>query len=320
MATIAGFVVVMTATAQNEVAATSAARARPRIAAEFASYDRAIDRSQRVLVGLLTDDGRTLAFGTVTFRFAYLGTPSDPIRNPELSPPARASFRPLPGETAQGTGPRIVAGSLTTGLYGVDDARFDRPGLWQVVVRGRVDTRRFSARSTFEVEERPQVPAEGDPAPRTAHSVIETPGVDPAALDSRADTLDGIPDPELHRETITDALAAGRPLMVVVSTPTYCTSRFCGPITDAVDDLALRFGDRMAFVHLEVWHDHDAGIVGPPAADWARPRGGRDTDLREPWVFVVDTAGIIRARFDNLATEVELRGAIEAQLVTIVTP
>jgi len=41
--------------------------------------------------------------------------------------------------------------------------------------------------------------------------------------------------------------------MVVVSTPTYCQSRFCGPITDSVSALAQRYGDRMAFVHLEVW-------------------------------------------------------------------
>jgi hypothetical protein len=33
---------------------------------------------------------------------------------------------------------------------------------------------------------------------------------------------------------VADAIAAGRPVMVVGSTPVFCVSRFCGPITDAV--------------------------------------------------------------------------------------
>jgi len=41
----------------------------------------------------------------------------------------------------------------------------------------------------------------------------------------------------LHNISIAAATAAGRPA-VVVSTPTFCVSRWCGPITDSVNELA----------------------------------------------------------------------------------
>lgn len=67
---------------------------------------------------------------------------------------------------------------------------------------------------------------------------------------------------------LADATAAERPVMVVVSTPVFCVSRFCGPITDAVQKLARRYGDRMDFVHLEVWRDFEAQELNEAAAEW----------------------------------------------------
>lgn len=109
-----------------------------------------------------------------------------------------------------------------------------------------------------------------------------------------------------------EALASRRPLTVVVSTPTYCTSRFCVPVTDSVSVLARRSGGRMAFVHLEVWQDFDSKKLNPAAAAWAYPPGA--DDAREPAVFTVDTALRIVDRFDNVATNRELKGAVDRLL------
>ena len=97
--------------------------------------------------------------------------------------------------------------------------------------------------------------------------------------------------------------------MVVVSTPTYCQSRFCGPITDHVAALARRSDGRMDFVHLEIWEDFEQNAMNEAAAAWIAPTP--DTDVREPWVFVVDAGGRITARFGNVATEAELESAME---------
>lgn len=100
--------------------------------------------------------------------------------------------------------------------------------------------------------------------------------------------------------------------MIVVSTPTFCVSRFCGPITDSVQELAGRHGDRMEFIHIEVWQDFAANQLNPAAAEWIAPTP--ETQGGEPWVFVVDEDGIIVQRFDNVASEAELEAAVETLL------
>ncbi len=99
--------------------------------------------------------------------------------------------------------------------------------------------------------------------------------------------------------------------MVVVSTPVYCVSRFCGPITDTVQELAQEYGEQMDFVHLEVWADFENRVVSPSAAEWILRGNG---DGNEPWVFVVDADGVITHRFDNVANQTVLDAAIQEVL------
>lgn len=190
--------------------------------------------------------------------------------------------------------------------------RLERAGFWQVTVTAALDGRRVDADAAFEVTERPELPAGGDPAPVVENPVAGAAGMAPASIDSRALADEPIPDPELHTLSVAEALAARRPLMVVVSTPTYCTSRFCGPITDSVSALAGRYGDRMAFVHLEVWENFDYKKLNPTAAACINPPGA--DDAREPAVFTVDSTGRIVDRFDNVATDRELQVAVDRLL------
>ncbi|MGH2765962.1 MAG: hypothetical protein ACRDKA_08645, partial [Actinomycetota bacterium] len=119
--------------------------------------------------------------------------------------------------------------------------------------------------------------------------------------DSRAATGE-IPDPELHRTTVADSVAAGHPALVVISTPVYCVSRFCGPLTDMAQDLAADYGDRAEFIHIEVWRDFENQVVNKGAADWIL----REDELQEPWVFLVGSNGRVVGRWDNVATRQEI--------------
>jgi hypothetical protein len=282
------------------------------ISAEVASFDLAVGRDERFTVGFFAGDDRILAYGKVRLRFGFLGVdPASGGADVTLSQPAAATFLPVAGQEvdADKPGPVLVAQSEARGVYGARAVRFDQAGFWVVNVEGTVDGEPFEAGAGFEVKAAPQIVAVGEPAPRTENPVGGAPGVDPLAIDSRAD--DGeLPDPELHSTTVAGALAAGRPVVVVVSTPTFCVSRFCGPITEEVQKLAEEFGDRVDFVHLEVWQDFEAQIVNPAAAEWIAPADGGD--LREPWVFVVGADGLVTERFDNAVSDADLRRAVEA--------
>jgi hypothetical protein len=287
---------------------------RPELIAHYASFEVVAGRPQRILVGLESSGADLVAFGTVRFSFSYLGPRDRPLPSPRKGGEVEADFRAIPGQRLDlaSPGPRVVAASEAIGVYGADGVRFDEGGFWRVTVTARIDGEERRAEAAFEVLERPILPAPGDPAPRVRNALPGAPGVPPRAIDSRASEAGAVPDPELHATTVPDAIAAGRPSMVVVSTPTYCRSRFCGPITDSVAELARRVGDRVGFVHLEVWEDFEAQKLNDAAAAWIYPPGAEDA--REPWVFTVDGQGVIVERFDNVATDAELEGAVRRLL------
>lgn len=277
---------------------------RAELTAEVASFDLAAGTPSRFIVGLslFTASGQlAVTGGSVDLAFSFLGegqaTGSEPYSD------ATATFLPIPGST----GPfeeQPVAGSASSGrgVYAVEEFEFDRSGFWEVEVSADVRERgTMTATGAFEVLPEPLVPAVGDPAPRSESLTLDTKDAPEEAIDSRAVT-GGIPDPELHDTTVADAIRAGHPALVVIATPVYCVSKFCGPVTDMVQELAADYEDRAEFIHIEVWRDFQGKVVNKGAADWIL----REDTLQEPWVFLVGADGRVAARWDNVATRQEI--------------
>ncbi len=284
-----------------------------RLAAFPGNFDLAVDSPQAFLLGLVGPEQASIAYGTIELAFAYTGTADRPLPDPRPGPTATASFLAVSGDKLDPDlpGPKAVSPSQARGVYATEPLTFPDPGFWEVTATIELDGTPVESTAAFEVLGDHQVPAVGDLAPRTTNSLAGDPATPAVAVDSRAQGDEPIPDPELHATTIAAALDQHRPVTVVISTPTYCTSRFCGPVTDTVSGLADRYGDRMDFVHLEVWTDFENQQISPAAAEWILRGNG---DGNEPWVFVVDADGIISHRFDNVANEAVLDAAIQEVL------
>jgi len=279
------------------------------LTAEVASFDLAAGTPGRFIVGVsLFDSSGQLAVtgGSVDLSFSFLGqgqaTGSEPYRD------ATATFLPIPGAAGPFEDqPVAESASSGRGVYSVSEFEFDRAGFWEVEVSADVGDRgSMTATAAFEVLPEPLVPAAGDPAPRSENLTIDTKDAPEEAIDSRAAT-GGIPDEELHRTTVAEAIRAGHPALVVVATPVYCVSKFCGPVTDMVQELAADYGDRAEFIHIEVWRDFQGQVVNKAAADWIL----REDSLLEPWVFLVGADGRVAARWDNVATRQEIEPLLE---------
>lgn len=286
------------------------------INALFASYDVAVGLNPRVTVGLVDDDYKQVSFGTAEMRFAYVGDGTSD-GEPEAAPagaPVTAQWIALPGQDlpASATTPRLVDPTEGTGVYAARDVRFDRPGFWEVRVEVDVDGKPRTTKTAFEVQPEHQVIAVGEEAPATDNPLPGATGVDSATIDSRAEDSGTVPDVALHSTSVADAIRSGLPTMVVVATPVFCQSRFCGPITDAVEELAEKYEGRANFVHLEVWEDYEAERLTTAAEEWIVPADGEGGS--EPWVFLVDSEGVVVDRWDNVASEPELRGALDDEL------
>jgi hypothetical protein len=186
------------------------------------------------------------------------------------------------------------------GIY-VTHINFERPGIWGLEILARQgDGPVEVSRLTVNVLETPHTPTPGTPAPRS-HNLIASDVQDLRQID----TSDP-PDPRLHQVRIADAMAQGKPQVIVFATPQFCTSRICGPVVDVVRTLLPAYGERVVFTHQEIWQDAAAREFFPTVAEW-----GLQT---EPWIFIVDGKGIIRAKFEGLVTAREIEAVLQRVL------
>ena len=186
------------------------------------------------------------------------------------------------------------------GIY-VAQVTFDRPGAWGVEVLARRDDGPAEAtRFSVDVLAVPRTPALGAAAPRSRNLVAgDVPEL--KQIDSSEP-----PDPRLHQVRIADAIARGKPQVIVFASPRLCTSRVCGPVVDVVRTLIPAYGERVAFVHQEIWPRDSYQELTTTVKEW---------NLRsEPWIFLVDGTGIIRAKFEGLTTRRELEAAVGQML------
>lgn len=229
----------------------------------------------RLLVGLIAPDTSNLAVPerSVEFDFVFDGE----------------VVQTVPGEFLW-TVPDV------RGIYRAN-VEFDQPGTWAVIVR--TDDLAVALPTQFSVADVASLPSIGDPA-----LPAETPTG--AEFELSAISTDPDPDPRFYELSLDDALANGRPTVVIFSTPAFCQTATCGPTLDIVKGVASGHPD-MNFVHVEVYSNLDAGSVDElelvPAVDaWRLPS--------EPWVFVVDSSGVIAAAFEGALGADELEQAL----------
>lgn len=167
---------------------------------------------------------------------------------------------------------------------------FTHAGPWGVAVEAVLrDGTQGVTNIGFQVFEKPNMPAPGAAAFKSDNL-------------TRADVRDireidsGDPPNDMHDVKIKDAIAAGRPLVVVFSTPAFCTSRFCGPVNEEVEYLKDRYDEQVDFVHIEIWKNFDRQELNPTAREWLI---WPDGSLREPVVYVIDEKGTIYDRWEG---------------------
>ncbi len=138
-------------------------------------------------------------------------------------------------------------------------------------------------------------PDVGERAPDVHTPTAADVGGDLARIDTR------IPPDDMHEDL---AKVLGRkPVVLVFATPQFCQSRICGPVVDEEEQVKQRFGDRVAFIHMEIYNQNNpAKGVRPQVTAFRLPS--------EPWTFVIDRHGIVRARFEGALSVAEMEAAV----------
>lgn len=149
------------------------------------------------------------------------------------------------------------------------------------------------------------VPLPGDPMP-----VVATPTVDdPSGIDRLCTRPEPCP---FHDQSFDTVMTNGRPSALLVATPAYCSTAYCGPVVDTMIE-ASNDVDGVDIVHAEVYANPDEvdGNFADPAIRLA-PAVVQTRLTFEPALFLVGSDGTLVDRIDNVFDANEAVDALRA--------
>jgi hypothetical protein len=144
------------------------------------------------------------------------------------------------------------------------------------------------------------IPGVGEKAPKVDTDTLESAKGEVSKIDTR------VPPSDMHSADFADVVGK-KPVALLFSTPQLCQSQVCGPVTDMELQMKSKYGDRMEFIHQEVYVDNDVskGLRKPL----------QEFHLRtEPWLFVVNAKGIITARLEGSIGVTQFENAVKSGL------
>ncbi len=189
---------------------------------------------------------------------------------------------------------RYYALRTTLPEAGIYDVEFD--------IGGVVATAPVQAFDVAEIE----VLLSGSAFPSLVTATIDA----PEGVDALCTQPDG-PCP-FHSRTVADILSDGQPMAVLVATPAFCSTAYCGPVLDTLIEAAPAY-PAIAMVHLEPYANAQA-VNGDLLSDELRlapPMAALGLDF-EPVLFLVDSTGTLVDRIDNVFDLSELEPALAA--------
>jgi hypothetical protein len=243
----------------------------------------------RVAFGLIEHDG-TLVYGDTAVYVAR--DEHAKARGPYLAPADSLQVRPaFRSETA--------AGDDVQAVYHAE-LDLPGPGRWLLLTATHAGEELIGGAATVTVARSSPIPAVGQRAPRVHTPTLASVGGDVAKIDTR------VPPDDMHDVDLADVLGR-QPVALLFATPALCRSRVCGPVTDVAEQLKSAYGNRVAFIHNEVYVDNDY-------AQGLRPQLRAFGLQSEPWLFAIDRDGRVVARLEGAFGVDEFRAAIEAAL------
>lgn len=125
-----------------------------------------------------------------------------------------------------------------------------------------------------------RIPKPGEKAP-----VIHTPTAQDVGGDLSKITT-RVP-PGTQNEVDYAEVLGKEPIVLLFATPRFCQSQVCGPVVDVAEQAKQEYGDKAAFIHMEIYNENDPGrLVRPQVRAFRLPT--------EPYLFTIDRRGIVR--------------------------
>jgi hypothetical protein len=246
--------------------------------------------TDRFAFALTTEAGKFVYAPTAV----YIGSsPSAPAKGPFLAPADPMGVLPQ-FRSKQNSGPggiqAIYAASVPV----------PKPGTYFILSLTKGPSGIIGATGELAAASSSQIPAVGQRPPDIATDTSATVHGNEALLTTRL-------PPENMGSVSFNQVLGKKPVALLFSTPQLCISRVCGPVTDVAVQIQHRFGDKVTFIHQEVYVDNQP-------SKGLRPQLKAFHLRTEPWLFVIDKQGKIVARLEGAFGTTEMTQAIQAAL------
>jgi len=193
--------------------------------------------------------------------------------------PFPASIESLETEPAFRAATTADDPSAATAVYSTE-VDFPSDGEWRIgAVIKEGDEFSATLLPSVLVGESQRIPRPGQKAPLIHTPTPEDVGGDLSQITTR------IPPDTQNRVDYADVLGK-EPIILLFATPQFCQSRVCGPVVDVAEQVKQIYGDKAAFIHMEIYKDND-------------PAKGANEQVRafrlpsEPWLFAIERDGTI---------------------------
>lgn len=252
--------------------------------------------------GTFTPGVRRVAFAlnTKTGGFVYAPTaiyvaktPTSPAKGPYLAPADPMVVAPQ-YRSKQNAGPGGIQAIYATRIP------LPHPGTYTLLALTKTPKGLVGTPGEVAVAKSSPVPDVGQRPPAIATDTAATVHGDTALLTTR------VPPESMHSVSFNQVLGK-KPVALLFSTPQLCISRVCGPVTDIAVSLQHEFGDKITFIHQEIYVDNQ------PTKGF-RPQFKAFHLQTEPWLFTINSKGVIVDRLEGAFGVNEIRQALEAAL------
>jgi hypothetical protein len=226
---------------------------------------------------------------------ALYASPGRSVNGPAIGPfPARIEdLTTKPSFQAKSTADDPAAAQVAY----VSNIRFDKPGPWEFLAL-------IKQGNSFQYSLLPSPEPIGDfPMPRVGqqppavHTLTAGEVSDISQIDTR------IPPDDMHSDDFADVLGK-KPVVLLFATPALCQSRVCGPVTDIAEQVKSEFGDKVAFIHQEIYNNNRIN-------DGVRPQLAAFHLSTEPWAYVIDRSGRVSTILQGPFSVQELEAAVK---------
>jgi hypothetical protein len=252
--------------------------------------------------GTFTPGFRRLAFALTSssqqFIYAptavYIATsPTAPVRGPFLAPADPMTVAPQ-YRSKQNSAPGGLQAIYSTNLPAPQARTYD------ILSLTRTSKGLTGATGEIAVAKHWPIPDVGQRPPAIATDTLASAHGKLSLVTTR------VPPDSMHSVSFNQVLGK-KPVLLIFSTPELCHSRICGPVTDVAVQLQHQFGNRIVFIHQEVYANNNP-------TQGLRPQLKAFHLQTEPWVFAINRQGVVAARLEGAFGVNELRQAIQAAL------